>query len=150
MDNIKRATKGIKNMTAAKYYTFTGDDPRFTRGKAYRAREIAEKLGCNISAIHARLKHLDVFDDIHLRPVGPAKSKGPNEPAGKARAASIKSCVISETQYLVSKHPRARRLVLAWLKSVANNDDAFWIRLDKLSLEEIITMAVTSRRKASA
>jgi hypothetical protein len=137
-------------MVAARYYEFTGNDPRFTVGKAYRAKEIAERLGCNISAIHARLKHFDVFDDIHLRPVSPAKSTGPNEPAGKARADIIKSCVISETKYLVSKHPEALRSVLAWLKSVANNDNAFWIRLDKLSLEQIITMAVTSGQKASA
>lgn len=131
-----------------KQYRFMGTDPRFQPGEEYTINGICDLTGLPNSAVRMRVMGLDSFDNGHLVPLNKRYSHvvkrtlAEKDNAKKVRADIIKHCVISETQYLVSGHPVAEAQVSNWLDSVMNNSREFWLTMDKLTVSEIITIAV--------
>ena len=134
-----------------KQYRFMGTDPRFQPGEEYTLYDISEQTGLPRSAVTMRLRRLDSFEDRHLLKLNerhsrimPKRTLAEQEHAKKVKADTIKHCVISETQYLVLGHPVAEAQVANWLDSVMNNSRDFWLKMDKLTVREIVTLAVTA------
>ena len=130
-----------------KQYRFMGTDSRFVPNLEYTLHEISDKSGLPHSAVRMRLYYQDSFDDGHLRELkpgnnGPKQTLAERNRAQTVRAGIIKQCVISETQYLVRGHPVAEIKVANWLESVMYNSCEFWLKMDKLTVSEIITLAV--------
>lgn len=129
-----------------KQYRFMGTDPRFQPGEEYTLYDISEQTGLPRSAVTMRLRRLDSFEDRHLQELNQRYSRkhtlAEKEHAKKVKADIIKHCVISETQYLVIGHPVAEIQVANWLESVMYNSREFWLKMDKLTVSEIITLAV--------
>jgi hypothetical protein len=132
-----------------KQYRFMGTDPRFQPGEEYTLYDICDHTGLTRSAVRMRLMGLDSFEDRHLLKlherysrIMPKRTLAEQEHAKKVKADIIKHCVISETQYLVLGHPVAEIQVANWLDSVMNNSRDFWLKMDKLTVSEIITLAV--------
>ena len=135
----------------SKKYRFMGTDSGFQPGGEYTINEICEQTGLPHSAVRMRVRGLDSFDDLHLQKLNqrysrimPKRTLAEKDHVKKVRADIIKHCVISETQYLVLGHPVAETQVANWLDSVMNNSRDFWLKMDKLTVREIVTLAVTA------
>ena len=131
---------------SSRFFLFIGSDPRFINGKGYTIRQISEISKLDNGIIRSRLNGFSSFDDNNLRDrkpnARPAMTKSQRALWYSQRAKIVKSCVNSETRFLVSNDPVKLKKVIRWLKSVNGQSEKFWHKMDNLTLHEIIKIAV--------
>jgi hypothetical protein len=131
---------------SSRFFLFTGSDPRFINGKGYTIRQISEISKLDNGIIRSRLNGFSSFDDNNLRDrkpnARPAMTKSQRALWYSQRAKIVKSCVNSETRFLVSNDPVKLKKVIRWLKGVNGQSEKFWHKMDNLTLHEIIKIAV--------
>ena len=130
----------------SKFFLFKGDDPRFVVDEAYSIGQICEISKLNDGIIRGRLKGSGSFSDRDLRNRKPsariAMSESQRALWYSQKAKIVKSCVNSETKFLVSNDPVKLKKVIRWLKEVNDESEKFWHKMDNLTLHEIIKIAV--------
>ena len=135
-----------------RHFLFTGNDERFISGNAYTIRQISDITGMTTGVIRNRLQDIGGFNDSHLfgvRPWGsktkPSMTDEQKTQADSTRAKIIKSCVVSETQYIAKDDPVLLPKVISWIGSVQQESDHYWHKMDKLLLTEIMAMVSGER-----
>tara|TARA_R110000851_G_scaffold203029_1_gene354891 strand:- start:285 stop:713 length:429 start_codon:yes stop_codon:yes gene_type:complete len=131
---------------SSRFFLFVGNDPRFINGEGYSIRQISEISQLDNGIIRSRLNGFGSFDDNNLRDrkpnARPAMTKSQRALWYSQKAKIVKSCVNSETKFLVSDDPAKLKKVTQWLKSVNDESEKFWHKMDNLTLHEIIKIAV--------
>ena len=136
----------MAKVSKAKVFLFKGTDLRFVNGTKYTISKISKILKVTDGLVRGRIFHLGAFDDTHLRNRksnarrGMTKSELAIFHTKKARI--VKSCVFSETRFLVASDPKKLKKVNSWLDSVYKEGEDFWLSMDRLTLGEILKIAI--------
>lgn len=132
-----------------RHYLFIGDDARFQHGKSYTIRQISDITKMGLGAVRNRIGFQGSFKNEHVIPTrawgsrsGKALSESQKAIWYTKKAKIVKACVFSETRFLLADDPVRLQKVNVWLTSVKDETEKFWHKIDYLTLDEIIKIAV--------